>query len=253
MVNVNLLVKTSSVHQLRKIEQLLTAEFENLAVEVKVQGNAVGNWVQVSLSGEDEAIATSYVSREIGICPKSIGEVAVSSTFKGYIIKTAKNGDALLVDIGVFEPKSIMAKVSLAYLQEQLMRGRKIPLSEIAKLYGFCEGLPISVRIIGLEDEQGFMQAEFSSDQIERIRLWEEALLDRLIILGSSLDEVEAVVERARLFRDVIGVDSFGLFEHVLTCKLGTDAAGLIPRIGRYLKYARFVVFNPKKILDFIG
>jgi len=43
-----------------------------------------------------------------------------------------------------------------------------------------------------------------------------------------------------------------GMFEHVLTCKLGTDAAGLIPKIGRILKNAKFAVFNPKKLKKFL-
>ncbi len=251
MANVNLLVKTTSAGQMKKIEQLLIAEFENLDVEVKVLGNTAGNWVQVSLLGEDEAIATSYVSREIGTCPKSIDNVAVLSTLKGYITKVAENKEALIVDIGVLEPKSILAKVSLDYLQAQLTNGKQNSLKEIAELYGFFEGVPLSVKIIRLDDGEGFMQAELADSQIERIRLWQESLLDRLIVLGSSLGEVETVIERARLGRDVIGVESFGLFEHVLTCKLGTDATGLIPRIGRYLRHARFVIFNPKKILGF--
>ena len=54
------------------------------------------------------------------------------------------------------------------------------------------------------------------------------------------------VLERTRLNRDVIGMEALGLFEHALTCKLGTDAAGLIPRIGRYMRHADFSVFNPK-------
>ena len=43
-------------------------------------------------------------------------------------------------------------------------------------------------------------------------------------------------------------MESLGLFEYALTCKLGTDAAGLIPRIGKILKTAKLTVFNPKRI-----
>jgi hypothetical protein len=43
-----------------------------------------------------------------------------------------------------------------------------------------------------------------------------------------------------------------GMFEHALTCKLGTDAAGLISKIGRKLRNARFTVFNPRKIRKFL-
>ena len=42
------------------------------------------------------------------------------------------------------------------------------------------------------------------------------------------------------------------MFEHVLTCKLGTDAAGLIPKIGRNLRNAKFAVFNPKRLREFL-
>jgi len=35
--------------------------------------------------------------------------------------------------------------------------------------------------------------------------------------------------------------------------KLGTDATGLIPKIGRYMRKAEFVVFNPKKVRGLIG
>ena len=60
MATLTLLVKASNVGQLKKIDDLLKSEFENLDLDVKVLGNPVNRWVQVSLSGEDEAIATSY-------------------------------------------------------------------------------------------------------------------------------------------------------------------------------------------------
>jgi len=40
------------------------------------------------------------------------------------------------------------------------------------------------------------------------------------------------------------------MFEHSLTCKLGTNAAGLVSIVGRYLRNSVFVVFNAKKSLD---
>jgi hypothetical protein len=44
-----------------------------------------------------------------------------------------------------------------------------------------------------------------------------------------------------------------GLFEHALVCKLGTDAVGLISKVGRGLRNARFVVFSPRKIRGFLA
>jgi hypothetical protein len=48
-----LLVKASNSGQLKKVEDLLKAEFENLDLEAEVLGNPVNKWVQVSLSGDD--------------------------------------------------------------------------------------------------------------------------------------------------------------------------------------------------------
>jgi hypothetical protein len=70
--------------------------------------------------------------------------------------------------------------------------------------------------------------------------------------LGASKETIENVLERTRLTRDVIDIEVLGLFEHALTCKLGTDAAGLVSLMGRYLRNSVFVVFNAKKSADFL-
>jgi hypothetical protein len=254
MTILTLLVKASNSGQLKKIDDMLKAEFENLDLDVKVLGNPVNRWVQVSLSGEDEVIATSYINKKLGTCPISIKNVNKFSVLKGYISKVDTAKQELKVDVGVFEPKITQATIPLAYLQAQLADGRKVALKKISEIYGFNENLPLSIKVIRINGEEDeVLQAELSMEQIEKIRLWQQSLLDRLIILGSSLGEIETVLERTRLNRDVIGTEALGMFEHALTCKLGTDATGLIPKIGRYMRNAAFIVFNPKKIIGFLG
>ncbi|MGD0406796.1 MAG: DUF2110 family protein [Candidatus Bathyarchaeia archaeon] len=254
MTTLTLLVKASNSGQLKQIGDLLKSEFENLDLEVKVLGNPVNKWVQVSLSGEDEVIATSYINKKLGTCPISIKNVNKFSVLKGYISKVDTAKQELKVDVGVFEPKITQATIPLAYLQAQLADGRKVALKKISEIYGFHENLPLSIKVIRINGEEDeVLQAELSMEQIEKIRLWQQSLLDRLIILGSSLGEIETVLERTRLNRDVIGTEALGMFEHALTCKLGTDATGLIPKIGRYMRNAAFIVFNPKKIIGFLG
>ena len=254
MATLTLLVKASNAGQLKKIDDLLKSEFENLDLDVKVLGNPVNRWVQVSLSGEDEVIATSYINKNIGTCPINIKNVDKFSVLKGYISKVDTDKQELKVDVGIFEPKIIQATIPLAYLQAQLADGRKVDLKKISEVYGFHANLPLSIKAICLNGEEDkLLQAELSTAQIEKIRLWQQSLLDRLIVLGSSIGEIEKVLERTRLNRDVIGTEALGLFEHALTCKLGTDATGLIPKIGRYMKNSTFVIFSPKKVRGFIG
>jgi hypothetical protein len=249
MVTLTLLVKASNSGQLKQVDELLKSEFENLDLDVKVLGTPVNKWVQVSLSGEDEVIATSYINKNIGTCPINIKNVDKFMVLKGYISKVDIDNAELKVDIGVFEPKIIHATIPLAYLQAQLADGRKVDLKKTSDAYGFHVNLPLSIKAVSLNGEENkLLQAELSMAQIEKIRLWQQSLLDRLIVLNASLSQIETVLERTRLNRDIIGTEALGLFEHVLTCKLGTDAAGLIPKIGRYMRNSVFIVFSPEKI-----
>jgi hypothetical protein len=255
MTVLTLLVKARSSRQLKLVDDLLKAEFGNLDLDFKVLGAPVNKWVQVSVSGEDEVLATNYINTEIGTCPISVKKAQKFSVLKGYVTKLDTAENELAVDVGIFEPKTTQAAIPLAYLQAQLADGKKADLKEIAEVYGLQENLPLNVRLVDLGGggEGKRLQAELSTAQIEKMRLWQQSLLDRLIVLGGTVGDIEAVLERTRLSRDVIDTERLGLFEYALTCKLGTDAAGLIPRMGRYMRNAAFVVFNPRKILGFIG
>ena len=254
MTVLTLLVKAYSSSQLTKIDDLLRVEFENLDLDFNVLGAPVNKWVQVSLSGEDEVIATNYVNKEIGTCPVSIKRVEKFSVLKGYITKVDTVEDELTVDVGVFEPRIIQATIPLASLQTQLAGGKKFSLKQIAELFGFQVDLPLSVKVVDFDGrESGLLRAELSAAQLERIGLWRDSLLDRLIVLRATIGDIKSVLERTRLNRDVIEVERLGLFAHALTCKLGTDAAGLVPKLGRYMRSARFVVFNSKRLVGIIG
>jgi hypothetical protein len=246
MTKLTLLTKISDNNQLEQVRKALKTPLNGLEVEIKIFGVVAGGWVQVELSGEDEGIATNYVIQEVGLCPSSFENVEKFSTLKGYIQKIGKN--ELTVDVGVFQPEIVHTTVPLRNLQDELVDGRKIAMKKIAELFGFCEGVLVNVKINGLDEEENRIDAELSSEQIKKYAGWQESLLDRLLVLGPSLSDIEKTIEQARIERDVIDVEPLGLFEHALTCKLGTDATGLIPKIGRKQKNARFGVFNPKKL-----
>jgi hypothetical protein len=253
MTTLTLLAKVGSPNRLQQIEKVLKLAFEGLEVETKILGIVAGRWVQIALTGEDEKIATNYVIKEVGVCPSNLENVRKVSTLKGYIANFKKNGGELPIDVGVFQPKIVYATIPLRHLQAQLVDGRKVALGKIAELYGFCEDLPVNVKIKHLNEDESHIEAELSSEQVGKYMVWQESLLDRLLVLGPSLHEIKMTLKRAKLDRDVIDVESLGTFEHALTCKLGTDAAGLIPKIGRTFKNAKFSVFNPKRVRRFLA
>jgi hypothetical protein len=254
MTTLTLLVKASNLGQAKQIDELLKTQFENLDVEVQVLTNKANRWVQVSLTGEDEAIATSYINKEIGTCPTNLENAKNYPVLRGYVSKVDLNKQELVVDVGIFEPKIVLATVPLAILQAQLVEGRKVDLKKIAETYALAERSPLSVKsVLPITEEIEELQAELTVQQVEKLHCWQLSLLDRLIILGASREIIDNVLERTRLTRDVIDIETLGMFEHALTCKLGTDAAGLVSIMGRYLRNSVFVVFNAKKSLDLLS
>lgn len=249
MTEITLFVKSFNSGQLRQINDLLQSQFEDLDVKVSVTTNPIYKWVQVSIEGEDEVVATSFARKEIGICPVNIENIEQGGILKGYISKVDESRGHILVDVGVFEPKIMQATISIVVLRRQFSASKEAKLKQIAQAYALTEGLPISVKITS--KEKG-LEAELSEAQVEKLKSWQQSLLDRLIILRANKELVTSTLDRTHLNRDVIDVEQLGFFEFALTCKLGTEARGLISRVGRYMRYAVFEVFSGKRSTDFL-
>ncbi len=252
MPKVTLLTKIYNDTELKQIDKILKLALEDLQVETNILGASISGWIQVVLCGEDENIAANYLANEVGFCPTQLENVERFSTLKGYVTALEKSAKELCLDIGVFSPRMVYAKIPLHYLQAQLVDGRKLAIRKIAELFGFCENLPLTVKIISIDGEKSRIEAMMSERQLNQYRDWDKSLLDRLIILGSSAHEVRTALNNAGLKRDVVKVEPLGMFEHALVCKLGTDAAGLISKIGKILKDSKFTVFNPRKLRKFL-
>jgi len=249
---VTLHAKAYNNFQLRLVDKFLKSKIKGLNVETEISGITPRRWVQITVSGEDEKVALRYFADEIGLCPTHIDDVERFSMMKGHVTAINKSRNELYVDIGVFSPRIIDATISLQHLQAQLVDGRKAAFKKIVELFGFCENLPLKVKILNVDKEKNHVEVMLSEKQLIQYGNWMKSLLDRLIILGSSIYEVRLALRKAGLNRDVLSVEPLGLFEFAVTCKFGTDAAGLIPKIGKNLRSATFTVFNPKRLLEFL-
>ena len=247
-----LLVRAYNDHQLEHVDTSLRIALEGLSVEIEPCKTTPHGWVQTAFSGEDETIAQNYLTREIGLCPTMLESVDKFSTMKGWITALEDRRE-VSVDVGIFLPDPVTVKIPLYRLQAQLVDGRNIALAEIAGLFGFSKKLPLAIKILKVNREEKRLEAELAEKQLTTYKEWISSMLDKLIILGASSYDVEFAVKRTGFERDVLSIEPLGLFEHAVTCKLGTDAVGLIPRIGRRLRNAALTTFTPKKILGFIG
>lgn len=253
MPSVTLLTRIYNRSQLRQVDRNLNSLVEGLKVKLEILGAPPQGRVQVFVSGEDEKVAERYLAETFGFCPINLEKVSKYSTFKGYVTDLGKSRNELWIDIGVWSPSRINAAIPLHRLQAQLGDGRKMALRKIVDVFGFCDNLPLHVKVSNIDSQKRYIEAELSEKQQKQYADWTRSLLDRLLVLGASSSEAKSAVRMADSNRDVVKIEPLGMFEQAIVCKLGTDAAGLIPKIGKNLRRAAFNIFCPRKILELLG
>ncbi len=253
MPTVTLLEKAYGSISLETFESLLSSLCKGLKVKLRVAGETNRGWIQAEVSGEDEVAALHFLEREMGLAPVSLHNLKKFSVVRGRIVFSGKSKKELYVDIGVFSPETYDAVLPLQRLQAQLADGKKLPLQRLVELYCLYDNLPLRVKIAqSISIQKNRVEAELSEEQLSQINRWIRSSFDRLVVLGAFSSDVRRVVKMSKHFRDVVKIESLGMLEHVILCKLGTDAVGLIPELGRLLPDAFLVPFSPRKIRQLI-
>lgn len=253
MTTITLLEKVYGPFSQQLFQAKLASLCKDLRVEAKVITKTSRGWVQVEMTGEDQEVAVKFFDREIGLAPVSIGKVKKFSTIKGRVIFAGEKEQELVVDIGVFSPSVYDATIPLERLQAQLADGKKLPLQRLIELFCLYDCMPLHVKITSdVKSENERVEAELSENQLSKFIKWINSSLDRLIVLGATLSQVERAIRVSGHSRDIIQVETFGLLEHAVVCKLGTDAIGLTPKLGPHLYTATLAPFSPRKIRQII-
>ena len=251
---VTVLEKVYAPFSPKMFEPTFTSLCQALRVRLEVVGRTGRGWLQIDVSGEDETAALNFLGRRIGLAPVYTDTLERFSTMKGRIVSPSKSRVELYVDVGIFSPQTIDAAIGLKTLHAQLADGKKLPLKRLTKTFCFCDNFPLEVKIVGSPSVQKRqVEAELSEVQLSRIAEWIRSCLDRLIVLGATFSDVENAIKRSKHARDIIKIESLGLLEHSVECKLGTDAVGLIPKLGPFLSTATLVPFCPRKIRQLIS
>ena len=254
MPTITLLEKVYGPFSQQLFQAKLASLCKDLMVEAKVVGKTGRGWVQVDLTGEDRKVAMGFLDREIGVAPVNIDKVKKFSTIKGRVIFASKKEQELLVDIGVYSPRVYDATIPLERLQAQLADGEKLPLQRLIELFCLYDYMPLHVKITrDVKSEHEQVEAELSEAQLSRFMQWMNSSLDRLMVLGATSSQVKYAIKVSGHNRDIVRVETLGLLEHAVVCKLGTDAVGLTPKLGPHLYTATLAPFSPRKIRQIIN
>ncbi|MCW3979917.1 MAG: DUF2110 family protein [Candidatus Bathyarchaeota archaeon] len=247
---VMLLQKIYGSVSLKELEKDLTRLFEGLRVELANLETGENNWVSIKVKGADAKVAVRVVERIVRLAPIGMETIERFSVLNG-IVALSREERGISVDVGLVSPRIVYGMVHLQHLRSQLVDGAKLTTEQIVELFGLANHFPIEIRVTRIGEHK--FEAELTERQLDLYSLWINTMVDRLIVLGSSRKRVKEAVEKTGFGRDVVGIESLSLSEQVVVCKLGTDARGLITRIGRRLYKASLVAFSPRRILEAVN
>jgi hypothetical protein len=153
------------------------------------------------------------------------------------------------VDIGIEKPVARSVTIGPNAMRAQLCDGKPLSCKEIAESYCINQGSRLTVRITSLGVSDDRIEAWLADSQIDLFSKWISSRLDRIQVFNCTRQHLELALRRAYLERDVISVESDSILTHSVVCKLGTDAIGLIPKLGPILGKIELKPFLPKRIL----
>ncbi len=200
-------------------------------------------WVRVSMGGPDEGVAENLIIKTYGRLP-SIQEVGVGSIFRGFLVDVGRVGYGLYFR-AFREDKD--ALYPLFEMRNQLARGKKVPARKIASVYGLVDNLALEVRVFRKDDEGVYVS--LSPRQVALIRSWVNRRREVLFIVRATPKQIRRALLRTGHRRDVSVVRT-SFLSHALVCKPGTQARGLIPRLGPHLPGAVFSILSPSRVSE---
>ena len=230
------------------LQRILDSMVAGLEVKIIILGQVERGWTKVEVHGEDEAVAINQLRRSFGFVPSSLEALQLPCILNGCAVDVGKVGYGIYVDVGLSSPYAVDALIPLHALRAQLADGEKMSVRRIVDVYGLADNLPLSLRLTGIEAGARRLEAELSDSQVALFEEWVRDGLDRILALGLPLEDAEEALERSRLGRDVVGIESLGLFEHSFLCKLGTQAPGVISRLGKYLPGIPFHIVSTSRL-----
>ena len=232
---------------LRVFAAALTPLIGGLDVQFTVLGRTGTHWIQVEVTGSDDAVATRYLDQTFGLAPLALANVHRFMELRGKILDAGRVGYGLYVDVGITSPRPIDVFLPLHVLRSQLADGHKLSVPALIDAFALHDNRPLTIQVTRIDAAKGDVEGRLSPRQSAVFAEWVSLDFDRILVLGAPFPEVQRLVTRSPLARDVIKVLSLGFLEQLLLCKLGTEGPGLIQAIGSRLPQMPLHCFSPQR------
>ena len=193
-----------------------------------------GQWLQIRAKGEDADAFLNLLRQEQGEAPISRANLEKWDTVRGFIAGAGRIGYGVYVDIGIQDPTPKDALYPLHRMRPQLADGLAKSAREILDNNALIDYVPLTMTVTELQGEN--ISVEMEDEARDHIVSWRKYPFDRVIVVGADKTQAENAVRMSGLQNDIVEVDSLSLFVQSLVCKIGTDAPGVIAKIGSSLR-----------------
>ena len=218
----------------------------DLSASAALAGFTDNGWAKLDIGGEDREIFQEIISRQLGRAQTDLNQIENQSNYLG-LVNTV--GADLVVDLGIEKPSPLNLVVSPMALRAQLCDGKPLSCKEITEYYCIQKGSKVAVRVTRLERDAGRLEGWLADKQMELFSDQIASRLERIHAFDCTRERVEFALRTLNLERDVISVEPNTLTTHSVVCKLGTNAIGLIPKLGSILRKSGLMPFLPSRII----
>jgi len=193
-----------------------------------------GQWLQIRAKGDDADAFLNLLRQEQGEAPVSRANLERWDTVKGFVAGAGRIGYGVYVDIGIQDPAPKDALYPLHRMRAQLADGEAKSAREILDSNALVDYVPLRMTVTEFQGEN--ISVEMEDEARDRIVSWRKYPFDRVIVVGANRTQAENAVNASGLQSDIVEVESLSLFVQSLVCKIGTDAPGVIAKIGGSLR-----------------
>lgn len=216
----------------RTIGRILAGKAEGLEVESDFA--LEGQWLKVRARGEDTEAFLNLLREDLGEAPVSRRNLERWDIVKGFVSGAGRIGYGVYLDIGINDPSPKDALFPLHRMRAQLVDGLPLSAREILEQNALIDYVPLKLIVTEFDGEN--ISVEMEDEARERIVSWRRYPFDRVVVVGADRGDVKNAVKVSGLQGDVIEVESLALFVQCLICKIGTDAPGVIAKVGNRLR-----------------
>jgi hypothetical protein len=228
------------------LQSTLAKEAEGLAVEW--ESSLTHGWLTMKARGDDAEAFVNLLKKRMGEAPVEIGRIEKWDNLRGYITGAGRVGFGVYIDVGVLQPRPKDALYPLHRLRAQLSDGVQESAKQVLAANALVDYFPVKTVVTEIEGDK--ITVELADETLQMFLSWRKYPLDRLVAVGLSTDQAQKLVRQMRLTTDIIEICPLSFFVQSFVLKVGTDAPGIIAKVGSRLRGVPLASYSAWKTLD---